>query len=52
MQVTLERVTGGFRCGDISVRSSTPTAFEIDHSYSLVQDSRWSVAPITLNMWG
>lgn len=42
MQVTLERVTGVFRCGDISVRSSTPTAFEIDHSYSLVQDSRWS----------
>ena len=40
MQVTLERVTGGFRCGDISVRSSTPTAFEIDHS--LVQDFRWS----------
>ena len=41
MQVTLERVTGGFRCGDISVRSTTPVAFEIDHSYSLVQDSRW-----------
>ncbi len=40
MQVTLERVMGGFRCGDISVRSNTPAAFEIDRSYSLVKDSR------------
>ena len=40
MQVTLERVMGGFRCGDISVRSNTPAAFESDRSYSLVKDSR------------